>query len=110
MPSCPSCGATNRGGARFCYQCSAPLVPPRPSAEDRDWLAATLTAASASSSPAPDDPPPAAEEDAHEDEGAAMNQPPQTEPQQPALIGGRYAITTRDGEDVEVIDQQPWKR
>ncbi len=39
-----------------------------------------------------------------------MNQPPQTEPQQPALVGGRYAITARDGEDVEVIDQQPWKR
>src|SRR4051794_8431576 len=113
MPSCSSCGATNRGGARFCYQCAAPLTSPRPSADDHDWLAATLTAVSASPSAVQGDTQPLvkrAAEDAHEDEGGPMNQPPQPEPDQSAVIGGRYAIVTRDGDEVEVLDQQPWKR
>jgi len=39
-----------------------------------------------------------------------MNQPQQPEPDQTTVIGGRYAIIARDGDDVEVLDQQPWKR
>jgi PPM family protein phosphatase len=49
MPICPSCGAINRNGARFCLQCATPLTPPRPTSEDRDWLAATLSIEPASS-------------------------------------------------------------
>src|SRR4051794_15990899 len=109
MPSCSSCGATNRGGARFCYQCAAPLASPRPSADDHDWLAATLTAVSASPSAALGDTQPLvkrAAEDAHVDEeGGPMNQPPQPEPDQATVVGGRYAIVARDGDDVEVLDQ-----
>lgn len=44
MHVCPSCGAINRNGARFCLQCATRLPPPRPSADDDAWLAATLSA------------------------------------------------------------------
>lgn len=124
MPTCPSCGVTNRDSARFCLQCAAPLAPARPSAEDRAWLAATLAAGPSSPVtvadvshllPAPDD----ARGDgspAPEPQGGTMDS------QQPAgprreeggapetLFAGRYAIVAgRDGE-VEALDRQPWRR
>src|SRR5438034_10591702 len=99
MPTCPSCGATNRGGARHCYQCSTPLVPPRPSVDDQDWLAATLAASSASPPPSPGATQPlatrAVEGAPPKDEGAAMNQQQQPDPEQTMpVFAGRYAIVS----------------
>jgi PPM family protein phosphatase len=110
--SCPSCGAINRGRARYCYQCAALL--PRPSVEDHDWLSATLAGDSASVPAAPADPAPLAagrRAEASEEKGATMEQPQQADADQTALVfAGRYEIATQRGDDVTAIDRQPWKR
>jgi len=122
MPICPSCGATNREDARFCYQCAARITREYPSAADHAWLAATLTAKLASPSEAPTQPQRSinmtetastapAEAPLTEDRGAPMDQtqPPIIEPPTP-LFAERYEIVARQGEHVEAIDRQPWKR
>src|SRR5512138_1564915 len=116
MPTCPSCGATNREDARFCYQCASRLPRGYPSPDDHAWLAATLTARSASLSEAPTQPQRSInakpdEVPATEDQGAAMDQtqPPTMGPPTP-LFADRYEIVARQGERVEAIDRQPWKR
>src|SRR5919206_2285475 len=118
MVTCSSCGVSNRAGARFCYHCAAPLAP-RPSPDDHAWLAATLATGSASPSLAGDDAQPRAmpnqtpapERHAVEDEGAVMDQPQQSDAGQAApTFAGRYEVVARHGNDVEVLDRQPWKR
>ena len=119
MPICSSCGATNREDARFCYQCATRITREHPSPADHAWLAATLTASLASPSEAPTQPqrsintanPTPAEAPLREDQGVLMDQ---TQPpiigQPTPLFAERYEIVTQQGEHVEVIDRQPWKR
>jgi protein phosphatase len=116
MPICSSCGATNREDARFCYQCASRLTRRGPTSDDQAWLAATLSGASTSVSEAPailqgsiaiapDDPP------LPEDEGVPMDQTqPPIMAQPTELFAERYEIATQNGQSVEVIDRQPWKR
>jgi serine/threonine protein phosphatase PrpC len=116
MPTCPSCGATNREDARFCYQCAARITRELPSPADQAWLAATLTDRLASPSEAPTQPhrsisnaTPA--QAPLEDQGAPMDQTqPPTMEQPTPLFAERYEIVARQGEHVEAIDRQPWKR
>jgi len=116
MPICPICGATNREDARFCYQCASRLTRGYPSPADQAWLAATLASNSASPSEAPTQPQRSikvmpAEAPPTEDQGAGMDQTqPPTMGQPTPLFAERYEIAARDGERVEVIDRQPWKR
>src|SRR5437667_8816014 len=116
MPICPSCGATNREDARFCYQCAARIMRDHPSPADRAWLAATLTARLASPSEAPTQPQRAinttrVETPLTEDQGAPMDQTqPPTMEQPTPLFAERYQIVAQQGEQVEAIDRQPWKR
>jgi PPM family protein phosphatase len=116
MPICSSCGATNREDARFCYQCAARIAREHPSPADHAWLAATLTARLASPSEAPTQPQRsinATQEEAPltEDQGAPMDQTqPPTMGQPTPLFAERYEIAAQQGEHVEAIDRQPWKR
>src|SRR6476661_4586947 len=116
MPICSSCGATNREDARFCYQCAARITREHPSPADHAWLAATLTASLASPSEAPTQPQRAinttrAEAPLTNDQGAPMDQTqPPTMEQPTPLFADRYEIVAQQGERVEAIDRQPWKR
>src|SRR5919108_3782923 len=104
MPICPSCGATNREDARFCYQCASRLPRSHPSPADQAWLAATLTAGSASPSEAPTQPQRSinvtpADAPTTEDQGAPMDQiQPPTMGQPTPLFADRYEIVAREGE------------
>jgi protein phosphatase len=116
MPICPSCGATNREDARFCYQCASRLTRRSPTPDDHAWLAATLAATAASSSEAPTLPrgvvalPPAGPP-LSEGENTRMDQTqPPTMGQPAKLFAGRYEIVAEGGQRVEAIDRQPWKR
>src|SRR5215216_5902029 len=117
MPICPSCGATNREDARFCYQCAARITREHPSPADHAWLAATLTAQLTSPSEAPTQPhrsvnsigPQPAEAPLKNDQGAPMEQTqPPTMGQPTPLFAERYEIVAQKGEQVEAIDRQPW--
>ncbi len=120
MITCHACGALNRSNARFCYQCAAVLAYPRPSNDDAAWLAATLNVESSSARteelaalpPRMHDP--RAGEARHGGESMEPQQPQaapkQSGPAAPELFAGRYEITTRDGDMVDVLDRQPWKR
>ncbi|HRC75445.1 MAG TPA: protein phosphatase 2C domain-containing protein [Kouleothrix sp.] len=109
MPICPACGAINRPDARFCLQCATPLPPKGgPSSDDTAWLAATLARGAASPSEAAAT---AAKPRADVIKGVLMEptQPP-TLGQPNGLFAGRYEIAAQQGDQVEVIDRQPWKR
>ncbi|KPV49889.1 hypothetical protein SE17_30085, partial [Kouleothrix aurantiaca] len=120
MPICPSCGTTNRADARFCLHCAArlpqaPELPARPSPDDHAWLAATLTHKPAYSHEKTATAPRAAANSRKphdtQHEGARMDatQPP-TLGQPDGLFAGRYEIVAQQGDQVEAIDRQPWKR
>lgn len=131
MPLCLVCGAANRERARFCFQCAAPLAPPRPTAADHAWLAATL-AEEPSSPRAGATPPLGRTGEPHvpayggnasgvrpapappDDQGGSMDQqqPEEARPDAsaPALFAGRYEIAAEHDGAVEVIDRQPWRR
>lgn len=103
MPVCRLCGEENRASARFCYNCAAPLTLPRPSEEDQQWLASSLsdneagvtTPSTGKTGPLPCLP----------KEDIPMDQP--TSP----LFAGRFALPAGDHEGVlTVVDTQPWRR
>jgi protein phosphatase len=123
--TCQACGVLNRSSARFCYQCAAPLADARPSPNDTDWLAATLnvTPSSARTEELAAVPPSGAPPRDLRDtpgrsslQGGSMDQqqppaaPQQPAPTSPTLIAGRYEVTSRSGDMVDVLDRQPWRR
>jgi len=115
MPICESCGATNRADARFCYQCASRLPRRVPSADDHAWLAATLADEPATVSQEPGPPPalsvPPSISPQPDDQGVSMDQKqPPTDEQTEQIFAGRYEIVTQDGDQVEALDRQPWKR
>lgn len=121
MPTCPNCGTLNRAGARFCYECATPLIQaveqrPSPSADDQAWLAATLTAELSSSPSAANTielPALPLSKNAAQpvDKGVAMEQTQPLSSSQPApLFAGRYELIGQQGDQVEVLDRQPWRR
>lgn len=104
MPVCDACGSENRDGARYCYNCAAPLAAFRPSDDDRQWLAASLAHAGSGRAPAatgatgPLAPPAPAEEE-------TMDQPA------PTLFAGRYELPPGDLDGtITVVDTMPWRR
>lgn len=104
---CPSCGAQNRGTARFCVQCAAALAAPqRARSADQDWLAATLAIAP-SSHPANAAAAPPAPQQTEQGVPPTMDQPT---PAAPELFAGRYAIESQQGDRVVALDRQPWHR
>ena len=40
MTTCPSCGAENPDGAKFCNECAAPILPERPRRKERKFATA----------------------------------------------------------------------
>jgi len=106
---CPSCGADNRGTARFCVQCATSLAAPQPPrTEDQAWLAATLAVAP-SSHPANAAAAPPAPQLIEQGVPSTMDQPTSATPA-PALFAGRYAIESQQGDRVVALDRQPWQR
>lgn len=102
MSVCDVCGQENRAGARFCFNCAAPLAALRPNEDDQQWLAASLSY---------DDPGAAAPVtgvtgplvSAAEEE--SMDQPT------PNLFAGRFELPATDLNGlIAVVDTQPWRR
>ncbi|HMQ33415.1 MAG TPA: Stp1/IreP family PP2C-type Ser/Thr phosphatase [Chloroflexaceae bacterium] len=105
MPVCVVCDRENREGARFCWNCAAPLAGLRPNDDDRQWLAASLAhqgpgghspAATGATGPLGQVGP--AEEE-------SMDQ------QAPALFAGRYELPPGEQSGtLTVVDTAPWRR
>ncbi|RRR69795.1 MAG: protein phosphatase [Candidatus Viridilinea halotolerans] len=105
MPICTLCGEENRATARFCYNCAAPLMPVRPSVDDQEWLAASLTEDDAGAhapfigktGPLSGCP----------DEESTMDQPATS------LFAGRFTLPSaaeeEHAETLTVVDTQPWR-
>lgn len=111
MPICSDCGATNRDGARYCFQCSTRLATrARPS--DEEWLVATLSAGPASNAPT-NDPRDATARDVGSRGEMSMEQP-QPDATTSALFGGRYELVEQEGDGsaarVVAVDRKPWLR
>lgn len=119
MITCAACSSANRIGARFCWNCAAPLesitrngsptASPRPTTEDMDWLAATLAHDESSYSmphAATRPTTPLLLPDGYREE--IMDQP---QSDNPNLFGGRYEVIAEDDHGiVEVLDHEPWRR
>ncbi|NJN15764.1 MAG: SpoIIE family protein phosphatase [Oscillochloris sp.] len=116
MPTCNSCGATNRNSARFCFNCAAPLPAFHPSADDHAWLVASLVdseppAATGTTGPlAPLDD--SAHAAAQEEEMMEDNTTPPNDAAGPTLFAERYALSADAPAEgrVMVRDTQPWRQ
>jgi len=106
MSICDACGTENRDGARFCYNCAAPLRPARPTESDQAWLAASL--ADDEAAPRTGVTGPLAPAAAPQEE--MMNQPPPAPA--PALFAGRYQLPADPpaAGPLPVVDAEPWRR
>jgi protein phosphatase len=111
MPLCDACGKENRASARFCWNCAAPLPALRPSADDRRWLASTLTgddlARPQIGDTGPLRPPPAPEAPAQE-EAHPMHDPNAAAAR---LFAGRYQLPADAAPGpLSAVDTTPWRR
>lgn len=117
MQICPSCGASNRDSARFCYQCAASLQKAKPSFEDEAWLAESLNVETdvvaaneemaVSSSLLDQDNP---MQDNCESRGSVMDEERDVSSQEVTLFANRYELISQQNERVEVLDRRPWER
>jgi serine/threonine protein phosphatase PrpC len=104
MPVCERCGRENRTEARFCWNCAAPLDVVRPTAEDREWLALSLTRDEpGEATPATGVTGPLGAVGVTEEE--TMDQ------QAPTLFAGRYELPPGEAVGtITVVDTTPWRR
>ncbi|NOK62816.1 MAG: Stp1/IreP family PP2C-type Ser/Thr phosphatase [Chloroflexi bacterium AL-N1] len=117
MQICPSCGASNRDSARFCYQCAASLETVNSSSDDQAWLAETLNVetAIASSSEVVSLSGPLSNQnnivqDNCESRGSMMDEERDVSPSEATLFANRYELVSQQEERVEVVDRRPWER